>query len=154
MRPSGYFRDDVATKKAWKGGWFRMGDLAKWDDNGNLVIVGRKKDLIIRGGQNIYPADVEATLKTHPSIADAVIVGMPDPVMGQRCCAYIVTEQGRELSFEEMVAFLKEKKFAPYRLPERLEIIESLPRVGEQQKVDKKLLEQRIAEALKKEGKI
>jgi non-ribosomal peptide synthetase component E (peptide arylation enzyme) len=150
----GYFLDDEATRKAWQGGWFRMEDLAKWDDKGNLVIVGRIKDLIIRGGQNIYPAEVEDMLRTHPSVADTAIVGMPDPVMGQRCCAYVVLRPGQALAFDDMISFLKEKKFAPYRLPERLEIIESLPRVGDQQKVDKKVLEKQITAKLQGEGKI
>lgn len=150
----GYFGDEEATEQAWQGGWFKMGDLAKWDERGNLVIVGRKKDMIIRGGQNVYPAEVEDILRTHLKIADAAIVGMPDPVMGQRCCAYIVLEPQQHLSFEEMVFFLKEKKFAPYKLPERLEIIGRLPRVGDQQKVDKKTLEQDVVQKLKAEGRI
>jgi non-ribosomal peptide synthetase component E (peptide arylation enzyme) len=131
-----------------------MGDLARWDDEGNLVIVGRKKDLIIRGGQNIYPVEVENSLRTHPKVLDAAIVGMPDPIMGQKCCAFVVLREGSAFSFEEMVGFLKGKKFAPYKLPERLEFIECLPRVGDQQKVDKKVLEQRITEKLKSEGGI
>jgi non-ribosomal peptide synthetase component E (peptide arylation enzyme) len=147
----GYYGDEEATRQAWRGGWFKMGDLAKWDDEGNLVIVGRKKDLIIRGGQNIYPVEVENSLRIHPKVLDAAIVGMPDPVMGQKCCAFVVLREGEAFSFEEMVGFLKQKKFAPYKLPERLEFIERLPRVGDQQKVDKKILEQLITEKLKSE---
>jgi non-ribosomal peptide synthetase component E (peptide arylation enzyme) len=149
----GYFGDEEATWDAWEGGWFKMGDLAKWDDAGNLLIVGRKTDMIIRGAQNIYPAEVEDTLRTHPDVVDAAIVGMPDPIMGQRCCAYVTLKPGKAFSFEEMVSFLKEKRFAPYKLPERLEIVDDLPRVGDQQKVDKKALEQRIRQRLKEEGK-
>lgn len=150
----GYYGDEEASWQAWEGGWFKTGDLAKWDDKGNLVIVGRKKDMIIRGGQNIYPAEVEDILRTHPKLVDGAIVGMPDAVMGQRCCAYIVLQPGQEFSFEEMVCFLSEMRFASYKLPERLEIIDSLPRVGDQQKVDKKILEQDITQRLKQEGKI
>jgi non-ribosomal peptide synthetase component E (peptide arylation enzyme) len=148
----GYYGDEEATRQAWEGGWFKMGDLARWDDEGNLVIVGRKKDLIIRGGQNIYPVEVENSLRTHPKVLDAAIVGMPDPIMGQKCCAFVVLRERETFPFEEMVGFLKEKKFAPYKLPERLEFVECLPRVGDQQKVDKKVLEQRITEKLKSEG--
>jgi len=149
----GYFGDEEATWHAWQGGWFKMGDLGKWDDRGNLVIVGRKKDMIIRGGQNIYPVEVEDVLRTHPGIADVAIIGMPDPIMGQRCCAYVVLQPGQKISFEEIVYFLKKKKFAPYKLPEWIEIIDSLPRVGDQQKVDKKILERDIAQKLGTEGR-
>lgn len=147
----GYYGDEEATREAWAGGWYKMGDLAHWDEKGNLVIVGRKKEMIIRGGQNIYPAEIEDILKAHPKVIDAAIVGMPDPVMGQKCCAYVVTQPQQEFQFTEMIAFLKEKRFAPYKLPERLEIIERLPRVGEQQKVDKKILEQDVTQKLKLE---
>jgi len=150
----GYYRDEEMTRREWEGGWFRMGDLAKWDERGNLMIVGRKKDMILRGGQNIYPAEVEDILRTHPSVADAAIVGMPDPIMGQKCCAYIVLQPGEKITFEEMTSFLKLKKFAPYKLPERLEFLESLPRVGDAHKVDKKILERDIEQKLKAEGKI
>lgn len=147
----GYYGDEEATRQAWQGGWFKMGDLGKWDEEGNLVLTGRKKDMIIRGGQNIYPAEIEDILRTHPKVVDGAIVGMPDPLMGQKCCAYIVLKKGEELSFEELVSFLKEKKYAPYKLPERLEVIERLPVVGDQQKVDKKVLEQDIIRKLKNE---
>jgi len=150
----GYFGDEEATRQAWQGDWFKMGDLGKWDERGNLIIVGRKKDMIIRGGQNIYPSEVEDILRTHPGVADAAIIGMPDPIMGQRCCAYVVPQTGRSISFEEMVYFLKEKKFALYKLPERIEIIDSLPRVGDQQKVDKKILERDIVQKLRAEGRL
>ncbi|MCJ7595329.1 MAG: AMP-binding protein [Desulfobacterales bacterium] len=150
----GYFGDEEMTRREWEGGWFKMGDLARWEGSGNLVIVGRKKDMIIRGGQNIYPDEVEAMLRTYPSVADATIVGMPDPIMGQRCCAYVVLQPGKKIVFEEMTSFLKAKKFAPYKLPERLEIITALPRVGDQQKVDKKTLERDVEQKLKDEGKI
>ncbi|MDP2647431.1 MAG: AMP-binding protein [Desulfobacterales bacterium] len=147
----GYYGDEEATRQAWLGGWFKMGDLGKWDEAGNLTIVGRKKDMIIRGGQNIYPAEIEGILRTHPKVAEGAIVGMPDPVMGQKCCAYVVLKPGQALSFQELGSFLKEKKFAPYKLPERLEIVERLPVVGDQQKVDKKVLEQDITRKLEKE---
>ncbi|MDP2645048.1 MAG: class I adenylate-forming enzyme family protein [Desulfobacterales bacterium] len=147
----GYYGDEEATRQAWQGGWFKMGDLGKWEKDGNLALAGRKKDMIIRGGQNIYPAEIEDLLKTHPKVVEGAIVGMPDPVMGQKCCAYVVLKKGEELFLDELVSFLKDKKFALYKLPERLEIIERLPAVGDQQKVDKKALEQDIIQKLKKE---
>lgn len=150
----GYYGDEESTWKSWEGGWFKMGDLAKWDAEGNLVIVGRKKDVIIRGGQNIYPAEIEDILRSHPKVKDAAIAGMPDPIMGQRCCAFVVLREGRDFAFEEMISFLSEKKFAKYKLPERLEVIDEMPMVGDMQKIDKKVLEQKIEDKLKAEGKL
>ncbi len=151
---SGYYHNPEATWQAWtRDGWFNMGDLGKFDERGNLVVIGRKKDVIIRGGQNIYPAEVENLLVANPKVAAVALVGMPDTVMGERACAYVVTKQGQALTFEEMVSFLKSKNIATYKLPERLEIMDSLPLAGEQ-KVDKKILEKDIIDKLKAEDKL
>ncbi len=149
---SGYYRDQEATAQAWPGGWYKMGDLGRWNEKGNLVVVGRKKDMIIRGGQNIYPLEVENILRTHPRVLDVAIVAMPDPVMGERCCAYVVNRPGQQLTFEEMTGFLKSKSIALYKLPERLELIGQLPLAGEQ-KIDKKVLQKDIAQKLESETK-
>ncbi len=149
---SGYYKDLEATKKAWEGGWYRLGDLGKFDERGNLMIAGRKKDMIIRGGQNIYPLEIEALLCTHPKVLDVAVVAMPDPIMGEKACAFVVPKKGQTFAFDEMISFLKEKNIAAFKLPERLEIIDQMPLAGEQ-KPDKKLLRQRIAEKLKAEGK-
>ncbi|MBI4288532.1 MAG: AMP-binding protein [Chloroflexi bacterium] len=149
----GYFKDAESTWKAWsKDGWFKMGDLGKMDSKGNLVMVGRKKDLIIRGGQNIYPLEVENMLQGHPKVAGVAVVGMPDRVMGEKACAFVVPRPGQTFTFPEMVAFLKKGKIASYKLPERLEIIDRIPLAAEQ-KPDKKVLRAMIAEKLKAEGK-
>lgn len=151
---SGYYKDPEATWQAWdKDGWYRTGDLGKFDEHGNVIIVGRKKDLIIRGGQNIYPVEIENLLSGHPKISKIAIVKMPDPVMGERTCAYVVSKGGEDLAFEEMVSFLKEKGLSAYKFPERLEFLDALPMVAEGQKVDKRALEEKIAEKLKAEGK-
>jgi non-ribosomal peptide synthetase component E (peptide arylation enzyme) len=147
----GYFLDPEATWAAWtRDGWGRTGDQGKWDEQGNLVIIGRTKDMIIRGGQNIYPQEVESLLVQHPKVLSAAIVGMPDPEMGERCCAYVVAKPGGEFTFEAMVAFLKEKQVASYKIPERLEVVESLPIVADQ-KVDKKALHQDIVQKIEQE---
>lgn len=149
---SGFYKDPEATYKAWdKEGWFRLGDLGKFDEEGNLLLVGRKKDIIIRGGQNIYPAEIEDLLVTHPGVSNVAIVGMPDSIMGERACAYVQPKPGLPFTFEDMLSFLKEKKIAPYKLPERLEIVDKLPMVAEGQKVDKKVLRQDIFQKLEKE---
>jgi non-ribosomal peptide synthetase component E (peptide arylation enzyme) len=151
---TGYYKDPEATWKAWsQDGWFRMGDLGKFDEQGNLVVVGREKEMIIRGGQNIFPIEIEKMLMAHPAISDVALVGMPDPVMGERACAFVALKPGGELSFEQMVSFLREQKIAPYKLPERLEVVEKLPMIGAQ-KVDKRALSDDIMRKLKAEGKV
>lgn len=138
---SGYYNDPEATRQAWtEDGWFRTGDLGIIDEKGNLAIVGRNKDVIIRGGANIYPIEVENLLLTHPKILHVAIVKMPDPVMGEKACAYVVPKKGQDFTFDEMISFLKAKEIALYKLPERLEIVDAIPMVGDGQKVDKNLL--------------
>lgn len=149
----GYFRDPEAVRQAWtEDGWFKTGDLGKWDGKGNLIIAGRKKEMIIRGGQNIYPSEIESLLQGHPKVQAAAVVSMPDAIMGEKACAYVVPEKGVEFSFKEMISFLKEKKIAAYKLPERLEIIPQLPMVSEGQKIDKKALREDIANKLANEA--
>jgi non-ribosomal peptide synthetase component E (peptide arylation enzyme) len=154
---SGYYRDLESTLRLWgelgRDGMCRSGDLGKFDKDGNLILVGRKKDLIIRGGQNIYPAEVEGLLLCHPKVKHAAIVPMPDRIMGEKCCAYVTLNLGERFTFEEMVGYLRGKKIAPYKLPERLEIVEKLPLRGEQ-KVAKGLLMADINQKLREEGKL
>ncbi len=145
---SGYYRDPEATRQAWPEGWYHLGDLGQFDRHGNLKIVGRKKDMIIRGGQNIYPIEIESMLLTHPGVREVAVVAMPDAIMGEKACAFVVPRVGCTFSFEDMVTYLKQKGFAAFKLPEHLEIIEAMPLAGEQ-KIDKKLLRQQIAEKLK-----
>ncbi len=151
---SGYYKDPEATWQAWtEDGWFRTGDLGRLDEDGNLIIVGREKDMIKRGGQNIYPVEIESLLVSHPKVLDVAIVGMPDPLMLEKACAYVIPQPGQQLTFEEMVSFLKEKKIASFKLPERLEIVDKFPLAAEQ-KVSKKALQQDIINKLMAEGKL
>lgn len=146
---AGYYQDPKATRQTWtEDGWFKTGDLGKLDEQGNLVIVGRKKDMIIRGGQNIYAIELENLLLSHHKIREVAIVGMPDPIMGERTCAYVVLEPGENLALEEVTFFLKDKQIATFKLPERLEIIDKMPLAGDQ-KFDKKALRALIAEKIK-----
>jgi non-ribosomal peptide synthetase component E (peptide arylation enzyme) len=150
---SGYYKDPEATWRAWtEDGWFQTGDLGKLDEDGNLIIVGREKDMIIRGGQNIYPVEIESMLLAHPKILDVAIVSMPDPLMGEKACAFVIPRPGQQLTFQEMVSFLRAKKIASFKLPERLEIVDKFPMAAEQ-KVSKKALQQDIANKLKAEEK-
>jgi len=123
----GYFRRpelDVFDAQ----GWFDAGDLARMDEDGYIRITGRTKDLIIRGGQNIPIVEIEEQLYRHPAVKEVAIVGMPDARLGERACAFVVLNPGSHLSFDEMVAYLKESGTATTYLPERLEIIAELPR--------------------------
>ena len=150
---SGYYGNKELTEQLWQDGWFRTGDAGKIDDEGHVILLGRKRDVIIRGGQNIYPSEIENMLIQHPKVEDVAIVRMPDPIMGQKQCAYVVPKSGQTLEFEEMVSFLQSKKIAPYKLPERLELLDELPLVPAAHKVDRDRLEEDIADKLKQEGK-
>lgn len=146
---SGYFKDPEMTKRMYtEDGWIRTGDLGKMDEEGNLTIVGREKDMIIRGGQNIYPIEVVNLLLTHAKVADAAIVGVPDPLMGERACACIVLKTGQSINLEEVVSFLKGKRIAAYKIPERLLLLDSLPYVSGL-KLDRKKLQAIAIERLK-----
>lgn len=147
--PAGYYRDEALTATVFDpAGWTTTGDIVKFDQD-CLWILGRAKDMIIRGGQNIYPAEIEGLLNEHPKVASAAIVGYPDREMGERTCTYVIPRAGQIITFEEMVDFLKEKRLAMYKLPERLEIVEEFPAVGDSGKVDKKALKEDIAEKVK-----
>ncbi|MEE8471761.1 MAG: AMP-binding protein [Dehalococcoidia bacterium] len=148
---SGYFNNPQATREGWTDGWFNMGDLARYDEGGNVMLVGRSKDVIIRGGHNIYPVEMENLLSAHPKVQEVAVVAMPDPVLGERACAYVVPRPGEALAFEEMISFLKEKQIASYKFPERLELVTELPMAAEQ-KVDKKTLRDDIARKLEAES--
>jgi non-ribosomal peptide synthetase component E (peptide arylation enzyme) len=106
--------------------------------------------MIIRGGQNIYPAEIEGLLNEHPKVASAAVVGYPDKEMGERACAFVIPKSGQRITFEEMVAFLKGKKLAMFKIPERLEVVGELPTVGDSGKIDKKVLRKALEEALAK----
>lgn len=152
-----YYRDLSRTLEVRGGepdGFSSTGDLGKFDEQGNLYIVGRKKDIIIRGGQNISPMEIENLLITYPKVLNVAVVPMPDPVMGEKACAFIIPKEGADFTFDEMVSFLKEKQIAPYKLPERLEIVDKFPMAGDGQKILKRELAEDVARRLKDEGKI
>ncbi len=153
---SGYYRDPEKTfSEAYDSeGWASPGDLAKIDDDGFIIIAGRKKDIIIRGGQNIYPGEIENALMAHTKVSNVAIVAMPDKIMGEKACAFVIPNQNEELlTFAEMVDYLKSKKLAPYKLPERLEIVDAFP-LASDSKINKKALREIIADKMQLEGKI
>jgi 2,3-dihydroxybenzoate-AMP ligase len=149
--PAGYYRDEELTSTVFgPDGWSTTGDLVKLDQ-GCLWIMGRKKDMIIRGGQNIYPAELESMLNNHPAVGSVAVVGMPDKEMGEKTCAYVVPKPGQSFAFQEMVDFLLEKQIAKYKLPERLEVRGELPTVGDSGKINKEDLKKDIAALLQAE---
>jgi non-ribosomal peptide synthetase component E (peptide arylation enzyme) len=152
----GYFKDieKTMTEAFDKDGFATPGDLVTIADDGFLKIMGRKKNIIIRGGQNIYPREIEDYLLTHPKVTNVAVVPMPDPKMGERACAFVTLKEGEKFTFEDMIDFLKTKKIAPFKLPERLEVLSALPLVGESGKVDNKAMVKMITDKLKQEGKI
>jgi non-ribosomal peptide synthetase component E (peptide arylation enzyme) len=151
----GYYRDlDKTMSEAFdKDGYATPGDLVMMGEDGYLKIMGRKKDIIIRGGQNIYPREIEDYLLAHPKVTNAAIVPMPDTVMGEKACAFVTVKKGEKFTFDEMVEYLKSKKIAMFKFPERLEVVESFPIVGDSGKVDKKVMAKMIADKLKAQDK-
>jgi non-ribosomal peptide synthetase component E (peptide arylation enzyme) len=150
--PAGYYRDEKLTATVFDPqGWTTTGDIVKFDQ-GCLWILGRAKDMIIRGGQNIYPAEIEGLLNDHPKLASVAVVGYPDREMGERACAFVIPKAGQTFTIEEMREFLKSKKIAMYKLPERLEVVAEFPAVGDSGKVDKEALKKRIAEKVARSG--
>jgi non-ribosomal peptide synthetase component E (peptide arylation enzyme) len=144
--PAGYYRDPTMTAEVFDAeGWCTTEDIVKFD-LGCLWILGRQKDVIIRGGQNIYPAEVEGLMNEHPSIAAVAVVAMPDAEYGERACAFVVLRKGRSLTLDELRIFLSSKRVAKYKWPERLEFSEQMPTVGDSGKVDKKVLRARLVE--------
>lgn len=124
----GYYKNPEANARSFsEGGWFHTGDQGVMDEQGYFRIVGRKKEMLIRGGANIYPREIEEALYQHPKVMDAAIVGLPDPRLGERVCACIVPKAGEALTFDEVIGFLKDK-VATYKLPEFLEVLKELPR--------------------------
>ena len=108
-------------------GWFDTGDLAKLDERGNIRIVGRSKDIIIRGGENIPVFEIENLIYQMPQVSSAAIVAMPDARLGERCCAFVTLQPGCNLEFADMISFLEKQGLARQYLPERLEILGELP---------------------------
>jgi len=138
----GYYKEppEVIRETFLADGWFRHGDLATIREDGNITIVGRIKDLIIRGGQNIAPKEIEDLLLNHSKIKEVAVIGIPDEILGEKACAFVVsTDKDMPLLFEEMVDYLQHTGLAKFKWPESLEIIEELPVVGAD-KIDKKTL--------------
>ncbi len=123
----GYFNMPEATEEALAGGWLHTGDMGYQDADGYLYVTDRKKDLIIRGGFNVYPRDVEEILCQHPEVAEAAVVGRPDEVMGEEVTAFVVKAPGSEVTKEELLAFCRQR-LAKYKTPKEVRFIGYLPK--------------------------
>ena len=123
----GYWNRPDATADAIRGGWFHTGDMAKVDEDGFFFIVDRKKDMIIRGGYNVYPREIEEVLYEHPAVAEAAVVGVPDDKMGEEVGAAVVLKEGKEVDADELRAFVKEQ-VANYKYPRRIWFPDELPK--------------------------
>ncbi len=123
----GYLNKPEATEAAIVDGWFRTGDLGTKDDEGYVTIVDRKKDMVLRGGYNVYPRDVEEVLLRHPGVGQVAVIGLPDPQYGEEVCAVVVPDPaGGELTEDELRAWGKEK-LASYKYPRRVIFTDALP---------------------------
>ncbi|HFF3230396.1 TPA: medium-chain fatty-acid--CoA ligase [Escherichia coli] len=145
----GYFDEPELTARALdEEGWYYSGDLCRMDEAGYIKITGRKKDIIVRGGENISSREVEDILLQHPKIHDSCVVAMPDERLGERSCAYVVLKAPHHsLSLEEVVAFFSRKRVAKYKYPEHIVVIEKLPRTASG-KIQKFLLRKDIMRRL------
>jgi acyl-CoA synthetase (AMP-forming)/AMP-acid ligase II len=134
----GYWNNSLLTGQVLRDGWFHTGDLGYLDEEDFLFIVDRKKDMIISGGENIYSREVEAALTSHPEIAEAAVIGVPDPRWGEAVKAFVVLRAGSALDADAVIAFCK-SRIASYKKPQSVEFVAALPQLPSG-KIDKKAL--------------
>jgi len=147
----GYYNAEEHNREAYDPeGFYKTGDMVIQDDRGNLIVEGRTKDMINRGGEKISAEEVETLIMGHPSVLTTAVVAMPDPIFGEKSCAYVILHPGKTLQFEALKEFLMNKQIAKFKLPERLEVVEAFPltSVG---KISKVALRKDIAEKLESE---
>ncbi len=154
MTFKGYLRNPEENSRAFdRDGFFHTGDLVSRRPDGRYRIEGRKKDMIIRGGENIYPEPIENLLMKHPKVVYAAAIGMPDSRLGERLCAFVQVARGQTFSFEEMKRHLTEQGVAVFQWPERLEIVSAWP-LTSANKINRRFLRAHITARLFQEGKI
>lgn len=134
----GYWKNEAATRSVFTDGWFHTGDLVRMDEEGYLYIMDRKKNMYISGGENVYPAEVEKVLLTHPAIEEVAIIGIPDEKWGESGLAFVVVKNGMSLDGERIIDFLREK-VAGYKIPKHFQFVDALPKT-DTGKLDRKAL--------------
>jgi acyl-CoA synthetase (AMP-forming)/AMP-acid ligase II len=125
----GYFGMPKETTKAIKDGWLYSGDLARADEEGFLYIVDRKKDMIVTGGENVSPREVEEVLFSHPDVLKAAVFSVPDPKWGEKVVAAVIPRKAEDVKAEQIQAFLKER-LAGFKVPKKIIFAESFPEAG------------------------
>jgi long-chain acyl-CoA synthetase len=123
----GYYRLPDETARTLRNGWLHTGDIGRLDSDGYLYIVERKKDLIIRGGFNIYPREVEQVLYAHPAVAEAAVVGMRHPLMGEEVLAFVALKDGATVDAAGLIEFCQQR-LAKYKCPKQVRFVETLPK--------------------------
>ena len=147
----GYYRAEEHNRDAFDPeGFYKTGDIVWQDKMGNLTVAGRNKDMINRGGEKISAEEMEGLIIGHPKVLNTAVVAMPDPLLGEKSCAYLILHPGETMEFEELKEFLMEKKISKFKLPERLEVVEEFP-LTSMSKVSKKDLRKDIADKLANE---
>jgi long-chain acyl-CoA synthetase len=141
----GYYKQPEATADAFKGGWFHTGDMGYVDDEGFFYIVDRKKELIIRGGFNVYPREIEEVLYAHSAVQEVAVIGVPDERMGEEVAAVVSVKPGQQVSEADLIAYCKER-VAAYKYPRSIRFMDNLPK-GPTGKILKKELKQKIGVA-------
>lgn len=142
-----YYKDPKATAEAMRGGWFHSGDLVRRDAEGYVYVVDRKKDMIISGGENVYPAEIEEVLYRHPKILECAVIGVHDEKWGESVKAVVVCKPGKKLTGEEVIEFCK-RHLASYKKPRSVDFADTLPRntVG---KVLKRVLREQYGKSVR-----
>jgi long-chain acyl-CoA synthetase len=122
----GYYKRPDATAEAMRGGWFHTGDIARFDEDGYIFILDRKKDMVLRGGFNVYPREVEEVMMTHPAVSMAAVLGVPHEALGEEVKAFVIRKPGAEISEAELVAWCRDN-MAAYKYPRAIEFRDQLP---------------------------
>jgi long-chain acyl-CoA synthetase len=123
----GYYKNPEATAIAFRNGWFHTGDIGYRDADGFFYIVDRKSDMIIRGGENIYPREIDEVLYQHPAVAAAATIGVPDPLYGEEVATFVVLKEGKEAAEDDLISFCRER-LADYKCPKTVRLVEEIPK--------------------------
>jgi acyl-CoA synthetase (AMP-forming)/AMP-acid ligase II len=142
-----YYKNPEATREAMRGGWFHSGDLVRRDKDGYIYVVDRKKDMIISGGENIYPAEIEEVLYGHPKVLECAVLGVHDDKWGESVKAVVVCKPGEQMTQEEVIEYCKQH-LASYKKPKSVDFMDALPR-NPMGKVLKRALREKYGKAVK-----
>ncbi|MCM8781301.1 MAG: fatty acid--CoA ligase family protein, partial [Candidatus Omnitrophica bacterium] len=143
----GYYKDPQATREAIRNGWFHTGDLGRLDEEGDLYIVGRKKEMIKVAGQICFEPEIEAAIHKHPDVAEVAVIGVPDRLRGEVPCAFVVLKQSAKLTPEDLQYFCRQH-LAHFKVPHYFEFVDSLPKTRSG-KIDKTILKERNNEEIR-----